>query len=1172
MISDLIATCPHCSSNQTIYKERVKLWECQECDERFDPTKKTLDPQSIFLSYAHKSELVEDFDISEDLVWLIKEALEQDGHSVWIDREGIRGGTHWRERITDAITSHKHFFAFLSRRSVRQDPNVCLNEVAIAIKHNRIIQTILTESENRISAPLTLSSIQWHKFQDWKEIKDGKKKGPQGEDWPTWFENLMVEIRQNLADITFQQKVGELGVLFQILLPSSFTADIINSVEGFFGRKWLFDAYRDWLATDKRIFWLKGSPGIGKSSFAAKLVHDGNSEVVGFFKCNFQGLKSAEESAKECIKTLSYQLASRLPDYRIKLLRGQNLSRDSVKNKSADDLFTYLISEPLNSLEKIAESQRMVLIIDALDEAGRKANGLDVNPLANLIYKHAEKLPRWLGIVVTSRPEAYLQQQLETKYSPHVIDGELPQNITDIEKYLETKLDVEIKGKERERIIAAIVQKGAGTFLYIKRVELNYDLSKPETLPIGIDDVFFRDFQRYFPDPKQYGEMSEKFLRLMVAAPGPLPKLLGKEILQWEDRDVTLNVTQPMQSLLIETEMGIQIYHKSLSEWLLDGSKSGLYQVNKTGSKELGEFLWKEYRKYENDYKQDNNELKSSFGNEIRKSLWHDYIVKWLTGFLPQTRYWSNRIDLIPYSEFLDAHLIIEDECLVVYERQLELTKIECGLDSIDYINSLQKYADALIFYVEVYQKRQEEARQALDKLLEIKIKKYGMNDSKTLETAKELVIILFSLNNYEYAEDLLDNILYLSEKNKNNISMLDKWNYISQIANALVDNDKKEIAEKIVRRLIEIESKSKPESDIDLKLKTIVPFKYLAGLLTNMYRHEEALDIYKNIRDVECKSSANADSQMTLIEMGNLLLYLERFEESKSYLNICFDVQKKENYYNYIFNVNLFLILSEVLINMDEYDSSKELINNSFELIKCNFDINSNNYPSSYSPSVENICENNFNTEFLDPTTIINLLARLGRHLNRLKKYEDAIIFNSKSLEISEMICGPESNKVVTFLNNLGFLFFYFKRFSEAEINFRRVLSIKEKYFGLNNLPVANALDNLGWFLYEIGRYEEAEILLKRAIEIQRFNLTEDDLSLCFTLDGLGCLYQKIKKFELAEPIFLEVFNKRERFLGSNDLLTKESKQRLSDLYEKWEKPELAKNYFILNFELDNN
>ena len=680
MASTLI--CPACNkaAEFTFFKKREK-YVCSECEEEFDALPKApITPQTIFLSYAHKSENAEDYDISEDLVWLIKEELSKDGHSVWIDHEGIRGGTQWRERITDAITSHKHFLAFLSKRSVRQEPNVCLNEVAIAIKHNRIIQTILTEPENQVSAPLTLSSIQWHKFSDWKDIKEGKKTGPKGEDWNAWFGSLMAEIRQNLADITYQKAVGELSELKEILKPTSFDAAIIKSVEGFFGRQWLFDATNDWFKTDNRLFWLKGTPGIGKSSFAAKLVHSGNSSIVGFFKCDFQGLKSAEESASECIRTLAYQLASRLPDYRIKLLRGQQLEQLAleIKNlqnqerKTPDDLFTYLITEPLNRSEKIAEASRLALVIDALDEAGRLVNGKMVNPLADLLYKHADQLPPWLGVIVTSRPEAYLQQQLGTKFSPLIMEGGTQNNLEDIKDYLETKLDPAITGEQRDKTIQTIIDKSGGTFLYIKRVEQGYDLSKPETLPNGLDDLFYKDFERYFPDPRQYEDKTEKFLRLLVAAPGPLPKQMAQELLQWQARDITQYVTQPMASLLTETEEGLQFFHKSIKDWLQDGTRSGIYQVNDDGPTSLCNFLWFELNKYKD------------ANNQIGKNPWQKQILEWLPDLSVSTE--------VEGMEFV----VIDVETTGLGKRNAGITKI----DAVKISNNTISYSDIFSQYV----------------------------------------------------------------------------------------------------------------------------------------------------------------------------------------------------------------------------------------------------------------------------------------------------------------------------------------------------------------------------------------------------------------------------------------------------------------------------------------
>jgi hypothetical protein len=226
--------CPACNSFEVVFKQEINQYICRACLNLFHASAET-GPQTIFLSYAHKSEEPEDFDDSEELAWLVKQALEKDGHRVWIDREGIRGGMQWRERITDAIMYHRHFLVFLSRRSVRSAPNVCLNEVAIAIRYHRIIQTILTESESMVSAPLTLSSIQWHRFEGWRDIMAGKTTGPNGEDWTTWFNQLMSEIRLNLADVAHQRAAGELSQLNNILRPTTFEAAIIASIDGFFG-------------------------------------------------------------------------------------------------------------------------------------------------------------------------------------------------------------------------------------------------------------------------------------------------------------------------------------------------------------------------------------------------------------------------------------------------------------------------------------------------------------------------------------------------------------------------------------------------------------------------------------------------------------------------------------------------------------------------------------------------------------------------------------------------------------------------------------------------------------------------------------------------------------------------------------------------------------------------
>jgi hypothetical protein len=590
-----------------------------------------IDPQSIFLSYAHKSEREEDFDLSEELVLLVKAELDRDGHQVWIDKEGIRAGFEWRDRITSAILEHTHFLSFLSRRSVR-DPGVCLNEIATALGHTRNIQTVLAGPESQVSPPLTISHLQWHDFQDWREIRSGIKTGANGETWDAWFSQRMKLVRDAVGSAQNAQSTGQLQLLKDILVPSGFEARIIEKIEGFFGRQWLFEATQDWLDNStSRMFWLKASPGIGKSAFAAKLTHQARSAVIGFFMCDFQGMKNPEDSAREAICTLAFQMATRLPDYRAKLIYQQQIDKEKILKKSADDLFEYLITEPLNKSEKIPEAARLCLVIDGLDEAG---GGNNINALANLLVKHVNRLPYWLGVVITSRPEPYLEQILKP-LSGISVDGQTQQNQEDLVAWIDEKLPKLVQGEERQRVIRAVLDKSGGNFLYLRLLEEDktLDISKPEALPEKLDGIFKLNFNRYFPDAKEYGDKIEPFLRLLVVAPGPLPEQMGRQILDLSQRELTLNVIEPMGSLLQERDGGLIFFHASLSDWLKDPKRSGSHCVNETGSKELGNFLWSQFEDFEN----------SQFKLQV---------IQWIAALMQHTHHWNDVKDLNRTAEF----------------------------------------------------------------------------------------------------------------------------------------------------------------------------------------------------------------------------------------------------------------------------------------------------------------------------------------------------------------------------------------------------------------------------------------------------------------------------------------------------------------------------------------
>ena len=624
--------CPSCGDHANFSKKRSRYF-CAECEIEFDALAPPAEAQTVFLSYAHRSERDDDFDLSEELVLLIREELQRDGHTVWIDKEGIRAGSQWREHITAAILEHTHFLSFLSVRSVR-DPGVCLNEIATALATSKNIQTVLAQDERRVVPPLTISHIQWHDFQDWHAIRSGTKTGPMGESWETWFQQRMAHLGEALTDAHNARMNGDMQKLRDILDPRSFEARIAEKTVDFHGRKWLFDAAQGWLDNaSSRMFWLKGSPGAGKSAFAAQLAHQARSAVIGFFMCDFQGSKDPEDSAREAIRTLAFQIASRLPDYRLKLLYQIQVDKDKIAKRSADDLFEFLITEPLNRSSKIPESTRLCLVIDGLDEAGRSGGG---NALAELLAKHAQRLPEWLGVLITSRPEPYLEQTL-LMLSGTSLDDQCAQNRQDLTDWIDRRLPADLQGQERQRVIDALLEKSGSTFLYLSLVEKDktLNLACPSSLPEQLDGFFKQAFTRYFPDIEQYGNKTEPFLRLMAAAPGPLLAEMGQQMLGWSQRDLTLNVLEPMGGLLKEVDGGLVFFHASLADWLKDAVRSGKHCVAESGIYALADFLWEDRERASQGLAVNEDDFTRTW---VARSSWSKRLIR--PGYSP--RFWLN--------------------------------------------------------------------------------------------------------------------------------------------------------------------------------------------------------------------------------------------------------------------------------------------------------------------------------------------------------------------------------------------------------------------------------------------------------------------------------------------------------------------------------------------------
>jgi len=576
---------------------------------------------NIFFSYPH--------DDNAGFVKRLKQDLEARGHTVWFDEAEIKTGDDWRSKITRGILESQTVVAFLSKWAVR-DPGVCLNEISIALaeKGDEAIVTVLVEPEKDVSAPVSITHIQWLRMEDHasQSIDEG---------WYRTHFDRLVEVIEHPSSAT---RHDELGTLKDVLHPLSFNADIASHLPRFTGRQWLVARYEDWLSKPSpgnanKVFRIEGGPGMGKTAVASYLAHATKSSVLGVHLC--KSSSAITHNPGQLVLSLAYQMATRLPDYRARLLKVPCIKNpELMKDEDAGSLWDMLISEPLAGAGKagLINRQRLAIVIDGLDEATRNGQ----NPIVELLVDHIQTLPSWVGVVLTGRPDPELTQSLK-HYTPQVINGDDPANVEDLRHYIDAWLQDEVQAKRlhANKVSAAaamLLQKSEGAFLYLAQAReealqsnadgsSSFDLSNPASLPSGLNALYQKSFRRRFPDVQtdpdsptsRWNALVKPLLGFILASPEPLPLDLARELMGW-DSDPTGNekqhkALQALGSLVKRTghteqpeTCTLAPFHNSVREWLTSENSQGFRVFAEESLYPLTEATWKRYmRNEEND-------------------------------------------------------------------------------------------------------------------------------------------------------------------------------------------------------------------------------------------------------------------------------------------------------------------------------------------------------------------------------------------------------------------------------------------------------------------------------------------------------------------------------------------------------------------------------------------
>ena len=583
---------------------------CSNCEASFSEKPAPSMPRGqVFLSYGHDPACT-------SLVERLKMDLRAQGWEPWQDDERIEYGDDWRRSITDAVLESRHMLAFLSKHSTRK-PGVCRQEVAIALGRGQChVYTVLVEPLSEVTPPLLVSGRQWLDMQQWRMLQNGDTQARE-----TLYSESLKKILQVLErNEPFAGEVEELRTWLDPL-PEA-VADMISVEEGFTGREWLLGGIggggepdradneatgeiERWRigGSENRVLWIAAGPGWGKTAVAARLAHAGRARVMAVHFCRHD--QPLTRDVRRMVRTIAFQMATQLEEYR-RLLVALARRGEALQELSPAELFHRLLADPLAHVIEGGRGvhDRHLIVLDALDEA-LDADGR--SELVTLVAAEFGKLPAWLGLLVTSRPEAPVKRQLGG-FGVLALETADTRNLDDVRQFTQMWLAKKpLSPEQSEQALRAVMQASEGNFLYVRKLRDAVQegvigasqLVDATALPQGLSSLYERWFQRRFPEPEHYDKHQRPLLEMMLAAREPLPLELAGALLAWGAYG--RSALEPLGSLCVERDGALSFFHKSLRDWLGDPERCGwTFHASETeGHERLAKGIWRAFEAWQ---------------------------------------------------------------------------------------------------------------------------------------------------------------------------------------------------------------------------------------------------------------------------------------------------------------------------------------------------------------------------------------------------------------------------------------------------------------------------------------------------------------------------------------------------------------------------------------------
>ena len=396
------------------------------------------------------------------------------------------------------------------------------------------------------------------KLKEWKEREDTLLEKMKD------FESEIVDMRAEVKKLKRTLGSSHISNLDQ-LTKFDFKGKIDDLCKKFQEdtRQWFFDELSTWFADEEsRVMILTAGPGIGKSVLSAKVCHNYSErgKLAGRHFCDFR--KSNYSKPSNILQSLASQMCDNVDGFREKLteILGRNHSRDSLS-----DAFTVILNEPLHALDR---REPMLLVVDALDESKTD----DKSEFLELISGEFPDLPKWIKILITSRPELQVKKKLE-HFNPLEILPQDDNQQKDLKCFVQGSLPhFEVDSIDR------LVFLCQGSFLYayymvkeLKEIRAGIEPNLRNYAPGGISGFYEKQFERLKAGLQPHDpDILNAFINVVAASSGtPLPIKILLKCMNLSDKKYIIRNTiiNKMFEILPVHDNCLTIYHKSLTDW-----------------------------------------------------------------------------------------------------------------------------------------------------------------------------------------------------------------------------------------------------------------------------------------------------------------------------------------------------------------------------------------------------------------------------------------------------------------------------------------------------------------------------------------------------------------------------------------------------------------------------